>query len=402
MDIQRATIYGLVCLLAVITVVHIAKSVAAAVVYLDNNGTTQIFPESLDVMNYVYRNYYGNASALYSLGSQSKQLLEKCREKMASMLNCKASEIFFTSGATESNNIAIRGVFSKHKDKGKHVIMTSIEHPSVDETVKTLDGADVTVLEVDKYGVLNLDHLRNAIRKDTVLVTVIMGNNEIGTLQDIKAMAALCRAQGVHFHCDMTQVIGKYIVNFTELDVDSATGSGHKFHGPKASGFMYLRKGLDKFDSCMSGGHQEKNVRSGTENIPGIVSMCYSLALCHRYIQSGKAQKIKEMRDWMKNELIRRIPGTIVNGHPTYTLYNTLSLCVPVNSRKLLMALDKRRIYVNTGSACSQGASSRVLDAIGVPIETQDGSIRISLGFMTTWSESVKAVNNIVDLCRNK
>lgn len=365
------------------------------IVYLDNNGTTKIFEQSLDLMDRTYRYYYGNASATYTLGSKSKKLLELCRNKICSVLNCEPCEMFFTSGATESNNIVIRGVFSKHKEKGKHVVTTAIEHPSVLETVKTLNGADITVLQVDRYGKVDLMEFNNSIRKDTILVAVIMGNNEIGTIQDISAMAAICNEKSVHLHVDMTQIVGKYQVDMTALGIQSATGSGHKFHGPKASGFLYLKKGT-YFESCMSGGHQEKNIRSGTENIPGIVGMCYSLYICMILLRQGKALEMEQMRNWMQKELLSAIPQAILNGHPTDVMYNTLSLCVPVDSRKLLSLLDKHNICINTGSACSKGQSSKVLDAIGIPVEQQQGSLRISLGFLNTWEDCKKAVHYII------
>lgn len=392
------TYVHVITITAIVIVIAITMNVVASrnsITYLDNNGTTKIFPESLAMMDNVYLNHYGNASAIYTFGADSKTILEACRKKVAGLLNCEACEVYFTSGATESNNIAIRGVYSKHREKGKHVIMTSVEHPSVDETVKTLDGADITVLPVDKYGKINLQDLENAIRKDTVLVTVIMGNNEVGTIQDVRSISEVCARKKVHFHCDMTQVVGKYVVDLKELGIDSATGSGHKFHGPKATGILFLKKGT-YFESCMSGGHQEKNIRSGTENIPGIVGMCYSLYLCDRHIRSGKPTKIKEMRDWMSRALVSKLPGTIVNGHPSDSLYNTLSLCLPTNSRKLVMMLDKSGICISTGSACSKGSSSRVLDAMGIDKELQDGSVRISLGFLSTWSDCRYAVDRII------
>lgn len=377
------------------TMIPKTKVTTIPIIYLDNNGTTKIFNESLQLMDYIYKHYYGNASGVYKLGSKSKKLLETCRNRLAKMLQCAACEIYFTSGATESNNIAIRGVFSKHLQKGKHIVTTTIEHPSVDETVKSLHGADVTFVPVDKYGKLDLLELENAIRPDTILVTVIMGNNEIGTLQNIRGISEICKRKKVHFHCDMTQVIGKYKIDLTELGVDSATGSGHKFHGPKACGFLFLKKGV-YFDSCQTGGHQEKNIRAGTENIPGIVGMTYSLYLCYQRLDKGQDIEIKEMRDWIKEILQAYIPGSIVNGHPEDQMYNTLSMCLPVSSRKLINLLDNHDICINTGSACSKGKTSQVLDAIGVPLHLQEGSIRMSLGFMNTFDECRTAVKYII------
>ena len=365
------------------------------IIYLDNNGTTKIFDDSLSVMDHIYKNYYGNASGVYKLGAKSKTILEESRERIAKLLNCDSCEIFFTSGATESNNIAIRGIFGKNKERGRHVITSIIEHPSVNETVKSLEGADITYLPVDKHGKIDLKELENAIRRDTVLVTIIMGNNEIGTIQNIPAISKICQRKGVHFHCDMTQIIGKYEIDLKKLGVGSATGSGHKFHGPKATGFLYLKQG-SYFETCVTGGGQEKNIRAGTENIPGIIAMCNSLQICQELLKQKKHHEIKMMRDWMKEKIITYIPSTLVNGHPEDTMYNTLSICLPVNSRKLINLLDKENICVNTGSACSKGTSSKILDAIGVPEEFQKGSLRISLGFLNTWDECIKAVDYIL------
>lgn len=369
-------------------------------IYLDNNGTTRIFDESLKLMEHIYKQYYGNASGLYKFGAKSKKLLEASRTKIAKMLNCELCEVFFTSGATESNNIAIRGVFTKHRDRGKHIITSSIEHPSVWETIRSLPGVEITFLPVDKYGKVDMLEVANSIRRDTILVSVIMGNNEIGVIQDIKGIAKICREKGVHFHCDMTQIIGRYIVDITALGVDSATASSHKFHGPKAAGILYLKKGT-YFDSCMSGGHQEKNIRAGTENVPGIVAMCYSLHLCYEHLKRGKQQEIQEMRDWIRKEIQSKIPEAIVNGHPTDNMYNTLSLCLPSDSRKLVMMLDKKNICVNVGSACSKGKTSTVLDAIGLSPETQQGSLRISLGFLSSWEDCIVGTRYIIDYCNS-
>ena len=371
-------------------------------VYLDNNGTTRIFDESLRLMDHIYRHYYGNAGGMYELGTKSKKLLELSRERLAKLVHCDACELYFTSGATESNNIAIRGVYAKHKHIGKHIITTGIEHPSGIEPCKALEGAEVTVLGVDRYGKINLQELHDAIRNDTVLVSVIVGNNEIGTIQDIAAIARICRAKGVHLHADMTQMFGKYRIHLHELGVDSATGSGHKFHSPKSTGFLFLKTGA-YFDpsACVSGGHQEKNIRSGTENVPGIVSMTYSLYICNVLLEEGHATKIEKMRNWLRDTLTYNIPGIIINGHPTDCMYNTLSVCLPVNSRKVVAMLDKANIAVNTGSACSKGGtSSRVLDAIGLTPDQQQGSLRISFGFLNTWDDCETAARFIVQYTR--
>lgn len=374
---------------------HILESPEKPVIYLDNNGTTRIFDETLEVMDHTYKHYYGNASGVYKLGSKSKKLLETCRSNLAKLLNCEPCEVFFTSGATESNNLALRGIYSKHKERGKHVITTTVEHPSVTETVLSLEGADVTFLPVDKYGKIDIKQLESAIRKDTVLVSVIMGNNEIGTIQDIRTISKVCRHKDVHFHCDMTQIIGKYVIDLNELGVDSATGSGHKFHGPKATGFLYL-KTTAFFETCVTGGGQEKNIRAGTENVPGIVGMCHSLAICDSLLKRGQHLTTKEKRDWMKTTIQAHIPDCIINGHPTDMMYNTLSICLPVSSRKVIMKLDEHDICVNTGSACSKGQSSKVLDAIGVSKDKQEGSMRISLSFLTTWEECEIATYQII------
>jgi cysteine desulfurase len=399
MNVSKNNIF-ILCSLFVILVLFIQTCGCKTknIIYLDNNGTTKIFPGALDKMNMVYNKYYGNASGLYTLGGDSKRLLEDSRHKISQLLGCNSCEIYFTSGATESNNIAIRGIYQKHKSKGNHVVTSSIEHPSVTETVKSLQGAKITTIPVDSFGIIDYNALNDSLSRDTVLVTIIMGNNEIGTIQDVKRIAAICKAKNIHFHCDMTQVIGKYKVDLNEIGVDSATGSGHKFHGPKATGFLYLRKGTN-LDSCMSGGHQEKNVRSGTENIPGIVAMIWALQHCYDLIDKGKDTEIMKLRNYMRDQILEKVPGVKINGHPKHSLYNTLSICIPTNSRRVVELLDEKGICVNTGSACSKGSESTILSAIGTPVQLQKGSLRISLGFLNTNSEIKYATKNIISIC---
>lgn len=403
MELNTRAILVFIVVFSIISIIANAWSSTTgnSIIYFDNNATTRTFDHSVALMSHIYRHAYGNASANYKLGARSKQILESCRKHMAEMLKCAPCEIFFTSGATESNNIAIRGVYTKHRDRGKHIVMTAIEHPSVAETINSLPGAEVTVLPVDKYGKVDLADLRNAIRKDTILVSIIVGNNELGVIQDIRGMAAICRRAKVHMHADLTQIVGKYDVNLASLGVDSAAGSGHKFHGPKATGVLFLKKGT-YFDSCISGGHQEKNIRAGTENIPGIVGMCYSLHICMQKLERGEHKQVQAMRTWIRDELVRLYPDSTVNEHPVDQMYNTLSICLPVSARKLVMHLDKRGICVNTGSACSKGAGSKILAAIGLPAEKQDGVVRISLGFMNTWSDCKALVKAVRDFGRQK
>ena len=512
------------------------------VVYADNNASTPVFPEALRDATDAYRACYANPSSIHSVGRTCNKLLERNRQEMASMLGAQAGEIVFTGGATESNNIAIRGVMKaewdrrlaatsfaeknvvKQKkedededededDKGEvevegfvsditasggnaetdetdedrmmrecknspkdepcismrtknfiwnreqkailaavnkkrqdkleqeekqrlfvkkyededededeeetskgdegdeeadgadytvvelpGIILTPIEHASVYETVESLkDRANVSYVRVDPTGRIDIRHFEElARRSDTVLACVIMGNNEIGTVQDVRALSHICKRNRVHLHCDMTQIVGRYVVNLHDLGVDTATMSAHKFHGPKGVGALYVRRGTRVTNFSTTGGSQELSYRGGTENIGGICGMVSALEHCHYLLALGGADEVRSMRDFVRKAIVKEVPDALLNGHPTDSMYNTLSLCVPLNSRAIVKTLDEAKVYVNVGCACSKGADSKTLMAIGRTPAQVNGSLRISLSYLNTMHECQRLVSELL------
>lgn len=553
------------------------------VIYADNNASTPVFPVALKEATDAYRKCFANPSSIHGSGRVCRKMLEQKRALMASLLGAETNEIVFTSGATESNNIAIRGVIKavwdrsvrkaktgldrggkkksasrfspepsvskseeedtkesskpckKHDDVKKTVIakrmmsmgeevgdtkeaepsapsasfrsiaassagiepfvvsgpvghtdlkdtsmpfddyvpehggggifdeddphrrkeekegvvsdednedneeeeedeeeeykdevldgiersfdageeeykilayprivLTPIEHASVYQTVESLkDRAHVSYVNVDGYGRIDMKHFADLVRReDTRLACVIMGNNEIGTVQDVRALSKLCRANGVHLHVDMTQIVGRYPVDMRDLGADTATMSAHKFHGPKGVGALYVRRGARVTNFSTTGGGQELDYRGGTENVGGICGMVTALERCEYLRNLGGVKEVQAMRDDLKRAIKAALPEAKLNGHPEYCLYNTLSLCLPINSRAVVKALDAARVYVNVGCACSKGESSKTLLAIGRSREEINGSLRISLGFFNTPKECRKIVDELVRAVR--
>lgn len=386
------------------------------VVYADNNASTPPFPEALDAAHVASAKYYANASSIHGAGRESRAVIEEQRKKVAALVGVEPCEIVFTSGATESNNIIIRSVtrflevdhpkgsttdHKKVKDGSSplmKIVTTPIEHASIMQTIESMsDTIKADITPVDRYGKVNLEHFEKLLEGGGIIMAcIIIANNEIGTIQDVVALSALCRKHRVHLHCDMTQMFGKYAMNLTEMRIDSATMSAHKFHGPKGVGALYVRNGVAMTNACMTGGGQEDTRRGGTENIGGVCGMATALSMCMAMLHGGKATEIREMRDYIRTEIKRHIPGVTENGHPTDSMYNTLSLSLPVNTRKLIPVLDKERIYANVGCACSQGKGSKTLQAIGLTPAQSQGSLRISLGFMNTREDCVRLVDAIV------
>ena len=399
-------------------------------VYADNNATTPLFQEVIEVLVQSYVNFYANASSIHAAGKKSSEALENSREVIASLIGARPEEMYFTSGATESNNLAIRGLmrvalspaFSsflnnnetdnnedelslsrlqrvlkrdrehRQNKKGvKHKIVTTpIEHASVYETAATIDPEiEILHVNVDRKGKIDLAHFTELVDDPEVaMACIIMANNEIGTIQDVHRLSKICKKKGVHFHCDMTQVFGKYIVDLKSLGPDSATMSAHKFHGPKGVGALYVKQGAWIDNTCMTGGSQEGALRAGTENVSGVCGMAAALQKCHALIAVGRDNEVRQMRDKIRRTLLSKIPGMLVNGDSESGMYNTLSICLPdVNSRKLIPMLDEHGVYVNTGCACSKGQGSATLKALGLSEKYINGSLRISLGFMTTEEE---------------
>ncbi len=354
-------------------------------IYLDNAATTRTDPRVLDKMLPFFTEKYGNAaSQYYELGRQARTALEQGREQLAKLLGAGPDEIYFTAGATESNNWAIQGTILGSKKK--HVVTSAIEHHATSEPLEWLKKngyGDYTVLPVDKHGKVSPDDLKRSLRPDTGLVTIMHANNEIGTLQDIPALAEIARANGSLFHTDATQSVGKIEVRVDDLQVDLLSLSGHKFHGPKGIGAMYLRKGA-RLSSLLHGGGQEKNRRAGTSNVPGAVGIGAAAGFAAEYIADAPRQGRMVEEIWAGLE--KAIPKIRRNGHPTDRIPNLLSVCVEgAEGEAILGYLDMYGLQVSSGSACTSGSlePSHVLLACGVPVELAHGSIRISLSHFT-------------------
>ncbi len=355
-------------------------------IYLDNAATTRTDPRVLEKMLPYFTEKYGNAaSQYYELGRQARAALDQGREQLAKLLGASPDEIYFTAGATESNNWAIQGTVLGGKKK--HVITSAIEHHATSEPLEWLKKngyGDYTVLPVDKTGKVSPDDLKKALRPDTGLVTIMHANNEIGTLQDIPALAEIARANGSLFHTDATQSVGKIEVKVDALQVDSLSLSGHKFHGPKGIGAMYLRKGA-RLSSILHGGGQERNRRAGTSNVAGAVGIGAAAEFAAEYIADAPRQGRMVEEIWAGLE--KAIPKIRRNGHTTERIPNLLSVCVEgAEGEAILGYLDMYGLQVSSGSACTSGSlePSHVLLACGIPVELAHGSIRISLSHYNT------------------
>lgn len=352
-------------------------------VYFDNSATTALDEEVLKRMMPYLTKQYGNASSIYKLGRESKKAIEESREKVAKILNCEPSEIYFTSGGSESDNTAIRGIAFSNKDKGNHIITTKIEHPAVIETCMQLvkDGFEVTYLNVDENGIINLEELRNAIKPETILISIMFANNEIGTIEPVEEIGKIASENNIIFHTDAVQAVASLKIDVKEMNIDSLSLSAHKFYGPKGIGVLYVNKKV-KFQKFINGGHQEKNKRAGTENVASIVGLAEAMELAYENLEENN-KKIKELRDYYVQEVQKRIPYIKINGDLEKRLPGNSNISFRyIEGEGLLLSLDLRGIYASSGSACTSGSlnPSHVLLAIGLPHEIAHGSLRISIG----------------------
>ncbi len=351
-------------------------------VYADNNATTRVDPEVFDAMRPFFCDRYGNPSTGYSLGREAAQALRRAREQTAHLLGGRPDEVVFTSGGTESNNLAIRGALAACPDR-KHWITTRVEHSSVIHLCQTLsrEGSESTLLEVDANGAIDLEQLRESIRPDTALVSVLWANNETGVLSPVEEIAAIVHERGALFHTDAVQAAGKVPVDLANLPIDLLSITAHKLYGPKGAGALYLRRGK-MFRPQTIGGDQEQSRRAGTENVPGIVGLGKAAELALARMRED-VERIRALRDRLQRELCARVPGTIVNGGAAPRLDNTLNLCFEgIEGEAILQVLDEKGICVSSGSACASHSvePSHVLVAMGVPENLARGALRISLG----------------------
>lgn len=378
---------------------------AHAPIYMDHNGTTPIHPAALARYVRVSRESYGNPSTACAVGRRSKDVLESARGDIADELGCKQTQVIFTSGATEANVLVLRG-FVRNARRARRrccIVTTRIEHASIANTVNTLaeDGVDVAFVGTDRYGVIDESDVRALIagvpRSASVLFAFIWINNEVGTIQDVDALVRAARAarDDVHVHADATQVAGRYLMNVNALGVDSLSLSAHKFYGPHGAGVLYLR-GDARVDAVMTGGKQEKGMRGGTENVAACAAMATALRVSNAALRRGAARKVAAMRDSILRGLVASVPGVVVNTHPQRCAFNTVSVCVPCDSRQLVEHLSSRHgICLAVGSACSKGGSSSTLQALGVDATALRGSLRISLGFFNTAAECEAVVERV-------
>lgn len=350
-------------------------------VFLDNTSTTPIDERVLNEMMPFLIEKFQNPSSIYLSGSEVRKYVENARKKVAEFINALPEEVVFTSGGTEANNLAIKGIAFK-KGKG-HIITSKIEHLSVLEPIKYLEkkGFEVTYLDVDKYGIIDPDNLKRAIRKDTILISVMYANNEVGTIQNINEMAKIARENGIPFHTDAVMMVGWEKVDVKEIGVDMLSISAHKFYGPKGIGALYIRKGI-LIENLIHGGFQEKRRRGGTENVPGIIGFGKICEIRKEEMEKDKL-RIKKLRDELENFIKENIPEVLILGHPENRLYNILSVCFKyIEGESILLNLDFEGIMVSSGSACTSGSlePSHVLIAMGIPHEIAHGNIRFSFG----------------------
>lgn len=367
-------------------------------IYLDNAATTKLAPAVFEAMTPYLTEIYGNPSSPHYFGQQVAAAIDKARQQVAAGIGADAGEIIFMSGGTEADNMAIRGIAERYSSRGKHIITTAVEHHAVLHTCQLLEkhGYEVTYLPVDEYGRVTVDQVREAIRPDTVLVSVMFANNEVGTIMPIPEIGALCREKGVFFHTDAVQAVGHLPIDVKAMNIDMLSMSAHKFHGPKGVGALYVRKGI-MLPALIQGGAQERNRRAGTENVPGIVGMGKAMELAVGSLEESAA-KMTALRDRLIRELPKRIPEIKLNGHPTDRLPNNVNYSIKyIEGESILLMLDLNGIAASSGSACTSGSldPSHVLLAMGLTHEVAHGSVRMTLSEETT-EEDVEYVLDVL------
>ena len=376
------------------------------VIYLDNAATTKMSEEVKEAMDPYLEEKFGNASTMYGYGETSRQALEKARKTIAGTLEAKPSEIFFTSGGSESDNWAVKCIAEAYESKGKHIITSRIEHHAILHTCAYLEqkGYEVTYLDVDEDGKISLEELEKAIRPDTILISIMSANNEIGTIQPIKEIGKIAHDHGVLFHTDAVQAFGHIPIDVEEMNIDMLSASGHKINGPKGIGVMYIRKGV-KIRSFIHGGAQERKRRAGTHNVPGIVGIGTAAKLAKENMEERSAKEIA-LRDHLIERVLKEIPYTRLNGHRTDRLPNNANFCFRfIEGESMLILLDQAGICGSSGSACTSGSldPSHVLLAIGLPHEIAHGSLRLTLSEKNTMEEidyTVDELKKIIERLR--
>lgn len=376
-------------------------------IYLDNAATTRTAQEVVDAMLPYFTESYGNPSSIYELGQRSKEAITNAREEIARVIGAKTEEIYFTGGGSEADNWAIKAAYEAYKNKGNHIITTKIEHHAVLHTCQYLEkqGARVTYLDVDENGLVDLDQLQKAITPETILITIMFANNEIGTIEPVKEIGMIAREHGILFHTDAVQAFGQVPIDVDEMNIDMLSSSAHKINGPKGIGCLYIRKGV-KIRSFVHGGAQERKRRAGTENVPGIVGYGVAAQMAAETMEE-RTKKERELRDYFIRRVLEEVPYVRLNGDPVKRLPNNANFSFQfIEGESLLIMLDMKGIAGSSGSACTSGSldPSHVLLAIGLPHEIAHGSLRLTLGADNTKEDldyTLEQIKEIVQKLRN-
>lgn len=369
--------------------------------YFDHAATTKVKEEVLTEMLPYFSENYGNPSSLYSVGRISKKAIEEARKKVASLLNANPNEIYFTGCGSESDNTIIKGIAYRQQRRGKHIITSQIEHPAVLHTCQALEkqGFEVTYLGVNKEGIISIEELRNAIRNDTILISIMFANNEIGSIQPIEMISKIARMYNITFHTDAVQACGNIPIDVKKMGIDSLSLSGHKLYAPKGIGALYVRNGIE-FEKFMDGGHQEKNKRSGTENVAGIVGLGKACELAKINLTAHR-NHLKELRDYFIAQVQEKIQGAKLNGGMQYRLPGNANFSFPsIDGEALLLNLDAKGICASSGSACTSGSSapSHVLSSIGLSDDLARSSLRVTFGEENTKEDVDFLVESLVEI----
>ncbi len=370
-------------------------------IYLDNAATTKTAPEVVEAMLPYFTEHYGNPSSIYSIGSAAKEAVTQAREKIAATLGARTNEIYFTGGGSEADNWALVATAEAYAAKGKHIITSKIEHHAVLHTCKYLEkrGYEVTYVDVDENGILKLEDLKRAIRPDTILISVMFANNEIGTVQPVREIGVIAREHGILFHTDAVQAYAHLPIDVEDMKIDMLSASGHKFNGPKGIGFLYIRTGI-KIRSFLHGGQQERGRRAGTENVPGIVGIGRAAELAFSKLQENGAKE-KMLRDHLIKRIGEEVPYCRLNGDAKRRLANNVNYSFRfIEGESLLIMLDMKGICASSGSACTSGSldPSHVLLAIGLPHETAHGSLRLTVSAANTMEEMDRVVDAVKEI----
>ena len=369
--------------------------------YFDNAATTSLNENVLKKMLPYLKENYANASSIYSFGQKSRCAIEDAREEIANIIGANPSEIYFTSCGSESDNTAIKGIARAYKSKGNHIITSKIEHPAVLETCRSLEkeGFKISYVDVDESGIVKLDELEKLINKNTILISIMFANNEIGTIEPIEKIGKIAKEHHVIFHTDAVQAVGSINIDVNKLNIDSLSLSAHKFRGPKGIGALYVKKGIN-FSKFIDGGHQESNKRAGTENVAAIVGMAEAMKIAYSNLEENN-KYIQNLRDYYISNILKKIPNARLNGNTKNRLSNNANFSFKnVDGAAMLFNLDLKGICVSAGSACTAGAiqKSHVLSAVNVPDEYIGGTIRTTLGIDNTKEEVDYLINSICEI----